>query len=171
MVLTKRNNIKPYSWSSTDNHANVRHEEICRCQSESKNALHPNQLPSILSAKLFLCKMLVVSVKVKNFNSKIGITKGSETHLPVFLFPDKVDMDWGVAICWLKFPGTLSLVDALHNQNCTHTHTHTHTHEAIVRKPCKSISQSMLKSKGKPDTTREEGKTAIEREIQQETYI
>lgn len=113
-----------YSWSSTDNRANVRHEEVCRCQSESKNALHPN-LPSILSAKLFLCKMMVVSVEVKKFNSKIGITKGAETHLPLFLFPDKVDMDWGVAICWLKFPGTLSLVDALQNQNCTHTHTHT----------------------------------------------
>jgi hypothetical protein len=167
MVLTRRNIIKPYSWSSTDNHANVRHEEVCRCQSESKNALHSNQLPSILSAKLFRCKMLVVSVEVKKFNSKKGITKGAETHLPVFLFPDKVDMDWGVAICWLKFPGTLSLVDALHNQNCTHTHTH----KAIVRKPCKSISQSMLKSKGKPDTTREEGKTAIEGETQQETYI
>jgi hypothetical protein len=66
--------------------------------------------------------MLVVSVEVNKFNSKIGITKGAEAHLPVFLFPDKVDMDWGVAICWLKFPGTLSLVDALHNQNCTHTH-------------------------------------------------
>jgi len=69
--------------------------------------------------------MLVVSVEVKKFNSKIGITNGAETHLPLFLFPDKVDMDWGVAICWLKFPGTLSLVDALQNQNCTHTHTHT----------------------------------------------
>jgi hypothetical protein len=90
----------------------------------NQNPKMPKSTPSIISAKLFLCKMLVVFVEVKKFNSKIGITKGSETHLPVFLFPDKVDMDWGVAICWLKFPGTLSLVDALNNQNCTHTHTH-----------------------------------------------
>jgi hypothetical protein len=51
---------------------------------------------------------------MKIFFSKIVIQSSENTHLPVFLFPHKIHMDWGAAICWLEFMGTLCLVDALY---------------------------------------------------------